>query len=171
MGVMRRIFGWIALVGIMVACNSSTAPVLTADEQLVYDVAIIDKYLSENRIDAVKLDNGLRYTIEQVGSGPFPTKDNCIRIKYSAYILYEVESFNSNTTTGYKAPLKQLISGVQIMLKLMQVGGKATVYIPSGLAYKTQRQPSSPVPPNTILKYELELVEIGEYNALGSYCY
>ena len=168
---MRRIFGWTAFVFILVACNSSSTPVLTADEQLAYDIGIIDKYLTENRIDAVKLDSGIRYTIEQTGTGPFPTKDNCIRIKYSAYILYEVEAFNTNTTTGYKAPLKGLISGVQIMLKLMQVGGKATVYIPSGLAYKTQRQPTSPVPPNTILKYELELVEIGQYNALGSYCY
>ncbi len=168
---MKRILGWVALVGIIAACNSSSAPVLTAEEQLAYDVSIIDKYLTENRIDAVKLDNGLRYTVEKTGTGPFPTKDNCVRMKYSIYILYEVTPFQTNLEVGYKAPLKQLIAGVQIMVKLMQLGGKATVYIPSGLGYKNQSQLSTGVPPNSILKYEVELVEVSNYNALGSYCY
>lgn len=160
---------WFFLLGAMaVGCNK-TSVTLTAEEQLAYDVNRIDEYLAENNINnAVKLENGLRYIIHEPGAGPAPTKDNCFRMIYKGIVLYETQAFDSAVAPGFKTPLKKMITGMQIMVKLMPVGAKATVFIPSGLAYGTT--PQQKIPANSILKFDVEVTEITNFNALGNYC-
>jgi FKBP-type peptidyl-prolyl cis-trans isomerase len=168
---MRRLFILLLLVVIAAACNKEPAVTITAEERLVSDVSIIDTYLAEKNIDAVKLESGVRYKITQAGSGPTATKDNCVRYKYAVYVLYETEAFNASTTdTGVKTPLKSLVTGMQIAMKQLPAGSKAEIYLPSGLAYGPNPGPNSPVPGNSILRFEMEIVELTAYNLLGDYC-
>jgi FKBP-type peptidyl-prolyl cis-trans isomerase FkpA len=161
--------GWFLLfVAIAVACKE-TVVTLTVDEQFAYDVNDIDEYLAEKNINAIKLENGIRYIISETGSGPMPTKDNCFRIKYRGSLLRETALFDGDSTDGYKAPLKTQIVGMQIMLKLMPVGSKGTVFIPSKLAYGSAGQP--PIPRNANLKFDIELMQIYDFNSQGNYCY
>jgi FKBP-type peptidyl-prolyl cis-trans isomerase FkpA len=168
---MKRLV-WSLVFGVVaIGCNKSTVP-LTAEQQLEYDVNIIDGYLAENSIDAMKLESGVRYTISELGTGPAPTKDHCVTIRYTGWVLYDTEAFDSNTTTGFKRPLKGLITGMQIGLKLMPLGSKGTLYIPSGLGYGPNPDPvtAQKIPKNAILKFDIEVAELSEYNALGGYC-
>lgn len=164
---MKRLMWLFVLVVIAVSCNK-TSVTLTAEEQLAYDVNRIDEYLAENDINAVKLENGIRYIMYEPGSGPPPNKDNCFRMIYKGVVLYETQAFDSALAPGYKTPLKKLITGMQVMAKMMPVGAKGTVFIPSGLAYGTT--PQRTIPANSILKFDVEVTEITTYNASANYC-
>ncbi len=168
---MRRLIGFVIFIALATSCNKSTTVTRTTEEQLEYDVNLIDAYLAENNIDAIKLESGVRYKINQLGTGPTPTKDNCVRYKYTVTLLNETEPFNSNTTDiGIKSPLKSLVTGMQIAMKNFPVGTKASVFLPSGLAYGTRPNSDGSIPGNSILKFEIEMLALYEYNALGDYC-
>jgi FKBP-type peptidyl-prolyl cis-trans isomerase len=160
---------WLLLFGVVAVGCSKSSVTLTADEQLVYDVNLIDQYIADNSIsNAIKLESGLRYSVTQMGTGATATKDNCVTFTYAVYIMPNAEALQTNTT-GYKAPLKSQILGMQLALKLLPVGSKATVLIPSGLAYGTGG--AKDVPRNSNLRYDLEVLALSNYNALGNYCY
>ncbi|HMJ71680.1 MAG TPA: FKBP-type peptidyl-prolyl cis-trans isomerase [Cyclobacteriaceae bacterium] len=162
---MKRLLWFLTFVVIGAGC-SKTDDTLTAAEQLVYDVNIIDEYLAENSINAIKLESGVRYIITEMGTGPNPTKDHCVTFNYTGYVLYTAEPFESNT--GYKTPLKANITGMQIGLKLLPVGSKGSLFIPSGLAYAGNS--SATIPRNANLRFDVEVVSITDYNALAGYC-
>lgn len=168
---MKSVKSLIWFVGLMVVaagCNK-TAVTLTAEEQLARDIELIDQYVAEKGLTVVRLENGLRYVMTFTGDGPTPTKDNCFTMKYVGRVLNAEEEFDSSGEAGYKAPLKSQISGIQIMLKLMPVGSKATVFMPSALGYATT--PRTGIPANSVLHFDLELLSITSYNAAGNYCY
>jgi FKBP-type peptidyl-prolyl cis-trans isomerase len=166
---MKRFTWFLLLVVIAVGCNE-TAVTLTADEQLVYDVNIIDQYLAENSVNAVKHESGIRYVITETGTGPTPTKDNCVKYHYAVSFLYEPEAFQRSRSEAFKIPMKNQITGMQIGLKQFPVGSKGSIYIPSGLAYGPNPGVSA-MPRNAILRYDIEVLSVSAYNALGDYCY
>lgn len=159
---------WLSLfVVVAIGCNK-TSVTLTAEEQLVRDIEIIDAYLADNGIkNAISLENGMRYVMSVTGNGPTPTKDNCFIVNYTGKFLDSDEAFDSGT--AYTKPLKSPIPGWQIMLKLMPVGSKVTVWIPSELAYGPQGYLG--IPRNTVLMFDIELTGVKSYNAAGNYCY
>lgn len=174
---MRRItVFFLFLIVIGMSCNKVSPVTLTAAQQLEYDINLIDEYLAENHIDAIKLENGVRYVITKQGEGPPPSKENCIRILYTGIGLQKTEPFDSNTTTGLKMPFKSAIPGMQIGLKQIGVGGKITIYIPSGLGYGAAGSYSSVeqryvIDKNENIKFDVELAQLYQYNVAANYCY
>lgn len=166
---MKRLTWYFLFLAIAVGCNKAPSLILTQEEQLVYDVQLIDEYLAQHHLDAIKLENGIRYNITETGTGPTPTKDNCFRMRYAGFLLNETVPFGADSTDGYKAPLKSQIIGVQILLKLMSAGSKGTVYIPSDFGYGPGGSPPT-IPQNAVLRFDVELMNIYSYNALGNYC-
>lgn len=166
-----RFFCWLMIVGVAVSCDDPEVP-LTEEEQLAIDLALIDEYLGKNNIQAESHFSGLRYVIHTMGTGPKPTKDNCLTVSYVGRILGNEEPFDSSDR--YKAPLKNYssigshIAGWQIGFKLLPVGSKATFYVPSKLAYGATG--STAIPANSILVFDVELIAISAYNAAGDYC-
>ena len=175
--IMRRKIGYLIIVAFAaVACSKTTPVPLTAAEQLAYEITVIDAYLAKNGIEAVKLESGVRYTIVEMGTGPTPTIDNCVRFRYNGYPLYnDTARFDSNNTDGLKAALVKLVAGVQIGMKLMPVGTKGTIYIPSALAYPSGIYDSynqvQTLNPNEPIGFEVEILQLYAYNSLGNYCY
>lgn len=173
---MKRLIGFNLMIVVLVLAIgcSKTSVTLTADEQLAYDVAAIDDYLATNHINAIKLESGIRYAVTEQGNGPLPTKDNCVTFAYTLYVVPDTEMKQENTT-GYTAALKSQIIGMQIVLKLLPTGSKATILIPSALAYGPSGRPSSDaasnIPRNAILRFDIQLISLKNYNALGNYCY
>jgi len=169
---MKRIVGFILIVICVVSCKKSKVTP-TAAERFESDLTLIDKYLADNHIDAIRYDS-IRYVINVIGTGPTPTKTNCVLIKYSGFELEEPTAFQVNVDKGLKLPLKGLIGGMQIALKKFPLGSKGWIYMPSALGYGVSGQPDGvggyAVHPNTCLRFEVELVQLYEYNVLGNYC-
>lgn len=164
---MMRISGWALVLLLLVKCGS-TDPPPTYEEQLATDLAIIDEYLAANGITALTHESGLRYVITTPGTGPNPTKDNCVTVNYVGMFLEGGEPFDSGTLS---TPIKNanMLLGWQIGLKFFPQGSTGTLYIPSVLAYGTRG--TTGIPANANLKFDIELVNVYNYNATGGYCY
>lgn len=143
--------------------------------QLAKDITIIDKYLADNGIDAVKVETGLRYIIRKPGTGDNAVSGQTVKVHYVGYLLdgqyfdTSVQSvaeeqglFNPGRTyEPYEVTIDQtgVIQGWHDALKFMNKGSKATFYIPSTLAYGPQQR-SAVIKENTILVFDLEVTEI-----------
>ncbi len=155
---MNKIAFLIAIVIITSSCNKETQ--LTYEEQLNVDIKIIDNYLSENGLTAETTVEGLRYEITKTGDGSFPATGNTVVVNYTGKLLNGTV-FDSNTIGGFSFQLGKgrVIQGWDIGIALLSKGGKATLYVPSGLAYGTRGSGSS-IAPNEVLIFDVELVNI-----------
>ena len=150
-----------------IACDKKT-PVVPASVRLEQDVATIAEYLAANKITATKDTTGLSYVIHVLGTGVKPTIFDCVKAKYTGKLMSDNTVFDENST-GYKLSLRGSIAGWQIVFPLFPRGTKATLYIPSVYAYGARG--SGSIPANSILIFEVELVDVYSYNTTGGYCY
>ncbi len=152
---------WIITLALVMGC--STDNVLSREEQLTKDLRIIDKYLEDNEITNVTVDpSGLRLVIHQAGSGLFPVSTSKLTVKYVGTYLngavFDESTLNSSgLPIPFQNPLEKLIEGWRIAFtQYIAKGGKATLYIPSVLAYG--RNGPSGMPANSNLIFEVELI-------------
>ena len=152
---------WIITIAMVMGC--STDNVLSYEDQLTKDLRIIDKYLEDNEITNVTVDpTGLRLVIHQAGSGLFPVTTSKLTVKYVGKYLngavFDESTLNSSgLPIPFQNPLQNLIQGWQVAFtKYIAKGGKATLYIPSGMAYGRNAQ--SGIPANSNLIFEVELI-------------
>jgi len=127
------------------------------------DVAAIDKYLADHSISAVSDTTGVRYVISQQGSGAKPTWFSRVRFRYTGKLLSSGEEFATGTAEPSAVTdswVVDYIHGVKLGLMKIGAGGKTTVYIPSGLGFGANTSGAAPIPANSNLIYELELLEI-----------
>jgi FKBP-type peptidyl-prolyl cis-trans isomerase FkpA/FKBP-type peptidyl-prolyl cis-trans isomerase FklB len=70
--------------------------------------------------------------------------------------------FDSSIQRGQPAdiPVSQVVPGWQEGIALMPVGSKYRLWIPAALAYGEGGTPGGPIPPNSTLVFEVELLEI-----------
>ena len=152
----KTCFGLFMLV--LIGCSTDKA--LTKEEQLKKDVATIDKYLADNGVVNIKIDpSGLRYvvTAEPNPNAVKPIISSTITVRYVGKLMSSGVVFDQRST-AVSFPLAGLIEGWQIGFQLLTKGSKATLYIPSGLAYGTVG--SGSVPPNAILIFDVELIDV-----------
>jgi FKBP-type peptidyl-prolyl cis-trans isomerase len=144
------------IVLVSAGCSNPDEP-LSFEEQLQKDTEAIDAYLTTNNITALQDPSGLRYVITTQGPGTTPTLTNSIKVKYKGTLLSNGQIFDqANSAVVFK--LSSLITGWKIGFQLLPAGSKATLYIPSGLAYGTGSVGS--IPPNSNLIFEVELFEV-----------
>jgi len=123
--------------------------------QLQQDIQAIDAYLTTNNITAIKDPSGLRYVITIPGTGDGPCLENLVVVTYTGKLLSDATVFDS-TIDPVAFYLNQLIAGWQIGFLKLNKGARATLYIPSGLAYGTVSQ--AKIPANSNLVFDVELV-------------
>jgi len=119
------------------------------------------KFLHENRQkNGVKVtDTGLQYKIITKGKGKIPTGDDIVKIHYVGR-LTNGTIFDSSVARSEPAefPVGAVIQGFSEALKMMPVGSKWEVVIPSELGYGYS--PAGNIPANSVLIFEIELLEI-----------
>lgn len=161
-----RVFGLVFLMGLMLGgCLNSD--LTSGEEQLKADLAAIDAHLAANNIVALSDVNGIRFTLDSLGSGYPPRYNSTITFSYTGKLL-DGTVFQSSTLDDVK--VAELITGLQIGLLLIPNGSKATVYVPSVFAYGSQGR--TDIPPNSNLIFEIFIRSIdvtqAEKNQLGS---
>ena len=161
-----RFFVFMSFIGLVLnGCLDSD--VSSGAEQLKSDLAAIDAYLSTQGIVALKDINGIRFTVDSIGSGYPPRYDSKLTFNYTGKLLSGTV-FQSGTLPD--AAVSSLITGLQIGLPLIPNGSKATFYIPSVYAYGSEGKAG--IPPNSNLIFEVFLKSIvitqTEKNQLGS---
>lgn len=120
-----------------------------------------EAFLAENKTKdgVVVLPNGVQYKILKEGNGRKPIESDIVKVSYRGTLLDGTE-FDA-TEAGQSADLKMsaLIVGWKETLKLMPVGSKWQIVIPSQLAYG-ERGVGNDIEPNETLVFEVELFEI-----------
>lgn len=146
-----------------------------AAEQLKEDVEKIDQYLADNNIEAETTPSGLRYVITEEGSGANAESGDMVEVSYVGHVLegaYFDTSYEDiakekglyNEQREYKPYSFKLGTGTVIKgwdegLTYLKEGGKATLYVPSPLAYGPRAR-SQEIGPNSILVFDVELVGV-----------
>ncbi len=119
-------------------------------------------FLQENKEKegVVSLPSGLQYKVLSSGTGTSPTLYDTVNVHYRGEFI-DGTVFDSSYERGSPTqfPVNRVISGWSEALKLMKVGDKWQLFIPSYLAYgETGFGPH--IEPNMVLIFEMELLEI-----------
>ncbi|MBX9449345.1 MAG: FKBP-type peptidyl-prolyl cis-trans isomerase [Taibaiella sp.] len=104
----------------------------------------------------------------QEGTGPNPKAGQKVSVNYTGKLM-DGKVFDSNidpkfnhvTPFEFKVGNGKVIKGWDAGFLSMQKGQKATLYIPSSLAYG-KNSPTPAIPANSILVFDVELLDIIE---------
>ena len=143
-----------------------------AAKQLINDDKDLQAYFAKNHLTPTKTASGLYYTIKEEGSGELPKTGDTIVMNYTGTLL-DGTKFDSNEDTAFHhvSPFQfslgkgQVIKGWDEGVALLKTGAKATLYIPSPMAYGSQARPgggANPkgIPANSILLFDVQLVSM-----------
>lgn len=111
-----------------------------------------------NKPNVVELDNGLQYRVIETGEGEKPTIEDTVVVNYRGTLVDGTEFDTSYGSDPVTFPLANVIVGWQEGIQLMTVGSKWQLFIPPTLGYGSAGQ--GPIPPNSVLIFEVELLEI-----------
>jgi peptidylprolyl isomerase len=110
---------------------------------------------------AVTTESGLRYEDIVVGTGPSPQSGQEVIVHYTGMFV-DGTKFESSRDGGQpiKFPIGvgRVIKGWDEGVITMKVGGKRKLVIPPQLGYGAR--PAGPIPPNSTLVFEVELVGV-----------
>lgn len=139
--------------------------------QLPLDDKTLQEYFAENNIKAEKTASGLYYTIQSAGSGKQIEKGQTVSMMYTGKTL-DGHIFDSNVDAEvakknghgsdpltFVVGMGQMIPGVDEGAALLKKGAKATLYLPSPIAYGPQ-SPSPEIPANAIMIFEVEVKDV-----------
>ncbi|MCL2210420.1 MAG: FKBP-type peptidyl-prolyl cis-trans isomerase [Treponema sp.] len=106
--------------------------------------------------------SGLQYEVLVEGTGQRPSEENVVKVHYEGRLIDGSLFDNSyEYQEPVTFPLNGVIPGWTEGLQLMPVGSKYKFYIPSELGYGAYGAGAS-VPPNAVLIFTVELLEIVE---------
>ena len=132
------------------------------DEKQAAREAKMEKF-DEMTSDFKETSSGLRYKIkEENPSGDLPEAGQKVKVHYTGKLLNGKEFDSSKGGGPIEIPIGKgrVIPGWDEGIMLLHEGEKATLAIPAGLAYG--QRGSGPIPPNSPLIFEVELVEISD---------
>jgi len=119
-------------------------------------------FLANNKMKqgVVTLPSGLQYKVLKAGNGKKPVGTDTVECHYRGTLINGTE-FDSSYRRGQPTffPVSGIIPGWMEALKLMSVGSKWQLFIPSQLAYGAQGA-GRDIGPDATLIFEVELLSI-----------
>ena len=110
--------------------------------------------------------SGLQYEDTTEGSGQEASKGNSVSVHYTGWLFKDgVQGSKFDSSLDRNAPFRfalgagMVIKGWDEGVAGMKVGGKRTLIIPSDLGYGA-RGAGGVIPPNAVLKFDVELLEV-----------
>lgn len=120
-----------------------------------------DEFLAANKKQpgVTTTASGLQYKVITSGSGASPNDNSIVVVHYKGTLIDGTE-FDSSHKNGkpLEYPANGFIKGWTEALKLMKVGDKWQLFIPTDLAYGLNAPPN--IGPNQALIFEMELLEV-----------
>ena len=153
----KSAFLFLSFSVLLVSCNKGLSP----EEQLEEDVRIIKEYIALNNLEAEETESGLHYIIEKEGTGNYPSANDNVRVRYKGY-LTDQTVFDQSDEEGIAFNLQGVIEGWTEGIPLFKEGGEGVLLIPSALGYGENGSGSGAIEPNTVLIFDVELLEIVE---------
>lgn len=124
-----------------------------------------EAFLAENaKKDGVTVTaSGLQYRVITEGASDAPKATDTVKVHYEGRLI-SGDVFDSSIARGEPVsfPLNGVIPGWSEGVQLMKVGSKFEFTIPSALAYGSSG--TGPIPPNSVLVFDVELLEINPAN-------
>lgn len=146
-----------------------------AAAQLEKDKKVIKEYAKKNKLDVKSTASGLHYYIEKEGSGNKPSAGDSVSVEYVGKLLdgkvfdtsrkevaEEADILNPNRDYApfvFVLGQGMVIPGWDEGIALLKEGSKAVFLIPSGIAYG-ERGAGKDIPPNSVLRFDVELVKV-----------
>jgi len=135
-----------------------------AQEEGKNNLAAADEFLDKNKNenpDVKETPTGLQYRVLKEGEGNSPGKTDRVKVHYAGRLIDGTE-FDSSIKREEPSSfgLNQVIKGWTEGLQLMKVGSKFEFFIHPKIAYGTRPKPN--IPSNSLLIFEVELLEIEE---------
>lgn len=124
------------------------------------DENLIIEYAANNDLKPIRTESGLYYIILKEGTGELIQADQRIEAHYKGTFL-DGKEFDSSYKRGKPIVFNigQMIAGWNEGILYMKPNSKAMFLVPSRLAYR-DRGFANMVPPNTVLKFELETLRV-----------
>ncbi len=121
-----------------------------------------EQYLKDNNITAKPSASGLYRIITNEGTGKAVAKGNTVSVHYTGYLL-DGSKFDSSVDRGQPFDVTvgagQVIPGWEEGLVGLKEGSKATLIIPSELAYG-ERGAGQDIPPFSTIVFDVEIMAI-----------
>jgi FKBP-type peptidyl-prolyl cis-trans isomerase FkpA len=144
------------------------------DSLKTVEKANLTAYLSANKITTKALPSGLIFIQNKAGNGAKAEKGKTVSVNYTGTLL-DGKMFDTSVEEMARKgniydpnrkfkPIEfplgqgQVIPGWDEAIQMMKVGEKATILLPSDIAYGPNG--SGPIPPFSTLKFEVELVGV-----------
>ncbi|MFM8253558.1 MAG: FKBP-type peptidyl-prolyl cis-trans isomerase N-terminal domain-containing protein [Planctomycetota bacterium] len=122
-------------------------------------------FLAENKKKKTvkSLPSGLQYEVVKSGTGKSPKMTDKIKAHYHGTLIDGTVFDTTQEDDPVEIEVTSAIAGWTEALPLMKVGDKWRLYVPSELAYGADG--FGPVPPNAVLIFDLELLEVAPATA------
>jgi FKBP-type peptidyl-prolyl cis-trans isomerase FkpA len=136
---------------------------------------LADKFIADNKLSVLATPSGLRYSVSKLGTGTKPVMGDTVYVNYVGHTLDGKVFDSSIEAEAKKAGLQQpgreyaplsfalgtqgIIEGWNEAFPLLNAGTKATLILPSKLAYK-ENSPGPGIPPYSTLIFDIELIKI-----------
>jgi len=125
------------------------------------EMANLTKYLKEKNITAKPSPSGIYYIEKIKGSGAKAATGKVVKVHYTGTLLNGTKfdsSRDRNQPFEFTLGQGQVIKGWDEGIALMNVGGKATLIIPSNMGYNERDMGT--IPPYSTLVFDVELIDV-----------
>jgi len=153
---MQKALWFISIVLLALASCRNNSATVDPVKQAAKDDSIIQVYVKQHHIAAVKDRSGLYYQVLKPGSGANPAASSTVKVTYTG-TLADGTQFDQSTTP-IEFPLTNVIPGWTKGITLVKPGGKILLMIPSALGYGGQ--PAGEIPPNSVLVFTVDLLGV-----------
>ncbi len=137
--------------------EKKASQVLTAQEEQ----KVLEMYLQNSNITAKPTNSGLYYIETKAGQGAKPKLGHKVVINYTgSFISGEIFDSTLKRSEPFEFELgkNEVIQGLEEGISMMKEGGKATLIIPSNIAYGNKKYKM--IPAFSTLIFEVELINI-----------
>ncbi len=129
----------------------------------------LEDFLQKNKLTTQASPEGLHYSITKIGTGKMPVKGEYAMVKYRAMLLDSTvfDQSPEGDPLVFQVGNHEVIKGLDHGVQLLKKGSVATFFLPSSLGY--QQYGAGAVPPNAALIYEVEMLDVMNFDQYDQY--